>query len=64
LALGRRKLSTVFGSSPPRLLEAGELLAGADSSNRIYHLRAGWLVKFTIWTMAAQQLSTFIYPAT
>jgi CRP/FNR family transcriptional regulator len=42
LALGRRKLSTVFGSSPPRLLEAGELLAGAASSNRIYHLRAGW----------------------
>jgi hypothetical protein len=42
LALGRRKLSTVFGSSPPRLIEAGELLAGAASSNRIYHLRAGW----------------------
>ena len=42
LALGRRRLSTVFGSSPPRLLETGEVLAGADSSNRIYHLRAGW----------------------
>jgi CRP-like cAMP-binding protein len=30
LALGRRKLSAIFNSSPPRPLTAGELLAGAD----------------------------------
>ena len=46
LALGRRRLSTIFGSSPPRLLETGEVLAGVDSSNRIYHLRAGWACQF------------------
>jgi CRP/FNR family transcriptional regulator, anaerobic regulatory protein len=42
LALGRQRLSTIFCSSPRRLLEAGELLASADSINGIYHLRAGW----------------------
>ena len=42
LALGRRKLSAIFNSSSPLPLTAGELLASADSSNRIYHLRSGW----------------------
>jgi CRP/FNR family transcriptional regulator, anaerobic regulatory protein len=42
LALGRRKLIAIFNSSPPRLVTTGELLAGADSNNSIYHLRSGW----------------------
>jgi CRP-like cAMP-binding protein len=42
VALGRRRLSTIFGSASPRLLEAGELFPGADFSNKIYYLRAGW----------------------
>jgi CRP-like cAMP-binding protein len=42
LVLGRRRLRTIFSSASPRLLEAGELFVGADFSNRIYYLRAGW----------------------
>jgi CRP-like cAMP-binding protein len=46
LALGRRKLSTVFGSSKPRTLKAGEFLATGGSSDRIYRLRTGWACQF------------------
>ena len=46
LALGRRKLKTIFGSSPPRALNAGELLGGAGARNRIYLLQAGWACQF------------------
>jgi CRP/FNR family transcriptional regulator len=48
LALGRRELSAIFFSSPPRTLKTGgELLVKtAGSSNGIYHLRAGWACQF------------------
>jgi CRP/FNR family transcriptional regulator, anaerobic regulatory protein len=42
LALGRSKLKTIFRSSPLRTLKTGELLSCAHSSDKIYHLRAGW----------------------
>jgi CRP-like cAMP-binding protein len=46
LALGRRKLKAIFGSSPSRTLKAGELLGGAGASEAIYRLRAGWACQF------------------
>jgi CRP-like cAMP-binding protein len=46
LALGRSKLSAIFGSSPPRTLKAGELLAATGSSDRIYRFRTGWACQF------------------
>lgn len=46
LALGRSKLSASFGSSPPRTLKAGELLAAAGSSDRICRFRTGWACQF------------------
>ena len=48
LALGRRKLRTVFGNSAPRTLKAGEILGTAsDSDGEIYHLRTGWACQFS-----------------
>jgi CRP/FNR family transcriptional regulator len=48
LALGRRELSAIFFSSPPRTLKTGGelLVTTAGSSNGIYHLRAGWACQF------------------
>jgi hypothetical protein len=48
LALGRPELSAIFCSSPARTLKAGGelLVTTADSSNGIYHLRAGWACQF------------------
>jgi CRP/FNR family transcriptional regulator, anaerobic regulatory protein len=47
LTLGQRQLNTIFGSSPPRMLKAGEILgAAADSSDAICRLRAGWACQF------------------
>lgn len=48
LALGRRELSAIFRSSPPRTLKAGGelLVTSAGSSYGIYHLRAGWACQF------------------
>jgi CRP/FNR family transcriptional regulator, anaerobic regulatory protein len=47
LATGQRKLSTIFGSSAPRTLKAGEI-AGTVSGwdDGIYNLRAGWACRF------------------
>jgi CRP/FNR family transcriptional regulator len=45
LALGRRKLSTIFGSSLPRTINAGGILAAAGASG-IYQLRTGWACQF------------------
>jgi CRP/FNR family transcriptional regulator len=44
LAAGRRELSAMFRSSPPRTLKAGGelLVTTVGSSDGIYHLRAGW----------------------
>ena len=46
LALGRRKLCAILAGSRLRTLQAGELLAGAGSGDRIYRLRAGWACQF------------------
>ena len=46
LALGKRRLRESFGSSPPRILKAGELLGGSGASGAIYRLRAGWACQF------------------
>jgi CRP-like cAMP-binding protein len=47
LTLGQRQLNTIFGSSPPRILKAGEILgAAAGSSDAICRLRAGWACQF------------------
>jgi hypothetical protein len=67
LALGRRELSAMFRSSPPRTLKAGGelLVTTAGSSDGIYHLRApDEHVNFAIWPMAGEQSSTFICSAT
>jgi CRP/FNR family transcriptional regulator, anaerobic regulatory protein len=47
LALGQRELSTIFGSSVPRILKAGEILGTvAGWRGGIYQLRAGWACQF------------------
>jgi CRP-like cAMP-binding protein len=46
LALGKRKLREIFGSSPPRMLKAGELLGSSGASEAIYRLRAGWACQY------------------
>jgi CRP/FNR family transcriptional regulator len=47
LTLGQRQLNTIFGSSPPRILKAGEILGAATgSSDAICRLRAGWACQF------------------
>ncbi len=47
LVLGRRKLTTAFGTSPPRNLKPGELLATPLGwKSAIFRLRAGWACQF------------------
>jgi CRP/FNR family transcriptional regulator len=47
LTLGQSQLNTIFGSSPPRMLKAGEILGAAlGSSDGICRLRAGWACQF------------------
>jgi CRP-like cAMP-binding protein len=46
LVLGRRKLKAIFDSSPPRTLNAAELLGVAGASGGIYRLKAGWACQF------------------
>jgi CRP/FNR family transcriptional regulator, anaerobic regulatory protein len=47
LTLGQSELNTIFGSSPPRMLKAGEILGAATgSSDGICRLRAGWACQF------------------
>jgi CRP/FNR family transcriptional regulator len=47
LALGQRKLSTIFGSSVPHIFKAGEIMGRTDgSSEGVYRLRAGWACQF------------------
>jgi CRP/FNR family transcriptional regulator len=47
LTLGQRQLNAIFGSSPQRMLKAGEILGAATgSSDAICRLRAGWACQF------------------
>jgi len=47
LTIGQRQLNTIFGGSPTRVLEAGEILGAAiGASDVICRLRAGWACEF------------------
>ena len=47
LTFGQRKLSTMFGSSAPRILKTGEIVGTATGwRNGIYNLRSGWACQF------------------
>jgi CRP/FNR family transcriptional regulator, anaerobic regulatory protein len=49
LVLGRRKLTTAFRTSPPRILKPGELLATLPGCrSAILRLRAGWACQFRV----------------
>jgi CRP/FNR family transcriptional regulator, anaerobic regulatory protein len=42
LTLGRRKLTTAFGTLPPRALKPAEFVTAASDNRAIFRLRAGW----------------------
>jgi len=47
LTVGQRQLNTIFGGSPTRVLDAGEILGAAvGASDAICRLRAGWACEF------------------
>jgi CRP-like cAMP-binding protein len=57
LTVGQRQLNTIFSGSPPRVLEAGEILEAAiGASDAIYRLRAGWACEFRDFANGARAI--------
>ena len=63
LTIGQRQLNTIFSGSPPRVLEAGEILGAADgSSDAICRLRAGWACEFRDFPNGARAIVDVYLP--
>jgi CRP/FNR family transcriptional regulator len=63
LTVGQRQLNTMFGGSPPRVLEAGEILGLAvGASDAICRLRAGWACQFRDFANGARAIVDVYLP--
>jgi CRP-like cAMP-binding protein len=63
LTVGQRQLNTIFSGSPPRVLEAGEILGAAiGASDAIYRLRAGWACEFRDFANGARAIVDVYLP--
>jgi CRP-like cAMP-binding protein len=63
LTVGQRQLNTIFSGSPPRALEAGEILGAAiGASDAIYRLRAGWACEFRDFANGARAIVDVYLP--
>jgi CRP/FNR family transcriptional regulator len=63
LTVGQRQLNTIFGGSPTRVLEAGEILGAAvGASDAICRLRAGWACQFRDFASGARAIVDVYLP--
>src|SRR4029077_9963141 len=63
LTVGQRQLNTIFGGSPTRVLEPGEILGAAvGASDAICRLRAGWACEFRDFANGARAIVDVYLP--